>query len=469
MLHTYRAALVLLALLVAELGATGYGAHAQPVSIPESYGGDIATRERLTGDWSGFRDQWARQGIVIDADLLNIVQGVASGGRNNEVDANGRADIVFNLDTGKAGLWPGGFLKVHAQGSYGNGVNTDTGGISPVNGIAIFPAAGESVLAVPNFTFTQFLSQTFGVYLGKVGTLEADANMFADDNRTKFLNLGFEVALTGAFVPESSLGAGVIVLPWEGAVLVAGVIDPNGESTSSGLDDPFHDGVLMTAEGRTAVRPFGLLGHHLLGFAWSDKEYASLDQDPANLARSLLQNRFPRLGNPGPVLERILARFFPGLLVPATPPRTEDEAWNLYYNVDQFLWSPAGRPDDGIGIFARFGVSDGNVNPVKYHYSAGIGGKNIVPGRPRDTFGIGWSRLEFSDDFVPFLRNNLGLGLDHEDTFEAYYTFALTDWANLTADIQVIDPGLEKALGSNGRLEDTDTALALGLRALIRF
>lgn len=62
----------------------------------------------------------------------------------------------------------------------------------------------------------------------------------------------------------------------------------------------------------------------------------------------------------------------------------------------------------------------------KYHYNVGLDGKGVVPGRPFDTFGIGWSRIEFSDNSVPFLRQSLGLGLDKEDAVEMYYNASLT-------------------------------------------
>ena len=55
-----------------------------------------------------------------------------------------------------------------------------------------------------------------------------------------------------------------------------------------------------------------------------------------------------------------------------------------------------------------------------------LSGKGIVPGRPLDSFGIGWARTEFSNDFVPFLRQQLHLGLDREDAVEMYYNVAIT-------------------------------------------
>src|SRR5262249_22472156 len=160
----------------------------------------------------------------------------------------------------------------------------------------------------------------------------------------------------------------------------------------------------------------------------------SIQQDPSNIARFLARERFPKLNDPGPVLTDILQRFFPSLLVPVAPLNVETHAWNFYYNFDQYFWSPEGKPDAGVGAFFRFGISDGIANPVKYHYNVGIGGKNVVPRRPLDTFGIGWSRTQFSSDLVPFLRDNLDLGLKHEDAVEMYYNFGVTPWFNVTAD-----------------------------------
>jgi porin len=141
----------------------------------------------------------------------------------------------------------------------------------------------------------------------------------------------------------------------------------------------------------------------------------------------------------------------------------------VYYNFDQYLWNPEGRPAEGIGLFFRFGVTDGKANPVKYAYNVGVGGRGIIPTRPKDTYGIGWSRVQFSDDFVPLLRDRLGLGLDKEDAIEMYYNASVTEWLNASLDLQIIDPGLKKTLGSDNRLQDTSTTVVLGLRVYARF
>jgi porin len=120
-------------------------------------------------------------------------------------------------------------------------------------------------------------------------------------------------------------------------------------------------------------------------------------------------------------------------------------------------------------LFFGFGASDGNPNPIQYSFITGIGGKGVVPGRPDDTFGLGVARTQFSSAFVPFLRQQLNLGLQREDAIEMYYNAALTQWLNLTADLQIINPGLKKALNAAGQLANIDTAVVAGARLRVRF
>jgi porin len=151
------------------------------------------------------------------------------------------------------------------------------------------------------------------------------------------------------------------------------------------------------------------------------------------------------------------------------PAKTQDYTWTVYYNFDQYLWNPGSDKNRGLGVFFRFGASDGQVNPVKYAYNVGFSGNGVVPGRADDTFGVGWSRIQFSNNLVPFLRDTLHLGLDHEDAVELYYNVAATKWLGVTVDLQVVNPGLKKTLTSSGELKDVNTAVVGGLRAYVRF
>jgi high affinity Mn2+ porin len=106
---------------------------------------------------------------------------------------------------------------------------------------------------------------------------------------------------------------------------------------------------------------------------------------------------------------------------------------------------------DGIGIFARAGVADGNVEPYEFTdidrtawVGASVSGKRW--GRPDDTFGIAGVVNGISSAHQAYL-NAGGLGilvgdgqLPHpglEQILETYYSFPVGDW-RVTADYQLI-------------------------------
>jgi porin len=443
---------------------------AQPYAVPPTWGGDFWSRPRLTGDWGGLRDELGAKGVVFDVDLLVTPQDVLSGGRNTGGDTWGNADYTLNVDTEKLGLWPGGFLNVSVDSSFGNTVFNKSGAIVPVNTANLIPAQNDRTTALMNATFMQFLSTKFGLVLGKFNTFALGGQEFYGDYKTQFLNTAFNFPITLEQVPISAFGGGVIALPTEDITLSVLALGSDGTATNNNVGNAFKNGTMLVGSGQVTIKPFGLVGHQNFGFSWSNQERFSLEQDPSNLALLLLQDRFPRLGDPGPILERILARFFPGLLVPTQPANRESSSWSVSYAFDQYVWQPAGDPKHGIGVFFSAGASDGSPNPIKYAFLAGLGGKGMVPGRAEDTFGLGFARTQFSSAFIPFLRERLALGLEHEDSFEAYYNLAITGWLSVTADLQVIDPALKKQLPSSGlRLQNVDTATIAGIRFRVRF
>jgi porin len=69
----------------------------------------------------------------------------------------------------------------------------------------------------------------------------------------------------------------------------------------------------------------------------------------------------------------------------------------------------------------------------------------VLPACPDDTFGVGWSRMQFSDNLVPFLRDALGLGLGRDDASGAlYYNVAAAIWLGLMVELEAVKLGLKK-------------------------
>jgi porin len=438
---------------------------AQPVDVPDTWGGGFFSRPRLTGAWGGVRDELARKGIVLDVDLLVTPQSVVSGGRSTGSAFWGNVDYTLNVDTRKAGLWPGGFLKLSGDTSFGTTVLRDSGALVPVNTAATLPATNMPATALMNATLLQFFSEKLGVMLGKINTLDLGETEFYGNYRTQFMNTAFLAPMTLAQVPISAWGAGVFAFPNEDLSLSVFVLNPNGTPTTNPVFGP---GIEVQPNAQLTIHPWGLLGHQALSATWDNKERYSLDQDPSNLARLLLTQRFPRLADPGPALTAILMQFFPQLLTPTVPPNRKNSTRAFSYTFDQYVWQPSGHPDGGIGLFFAYGASDGNPNPLRYSLSVGIGGKGVVPGRPADTFGMGFAGTRFSGEFVPFLREQLALGLQRENAFELYYNAALCGWLTASADLQVVKPGLTRALAGM-QLQSVDTAVVAGLRLWARF
>jgi porin len=421
----------------------------QPAADAEPYSGDLLTRSTLTGDWGGVRNDLAKKGVTLGLNLTQVGQGTVSGGKSLKWEYGGRGDLTLAVDTGKLGLWPGGFLKAELEGNFGNAINAKTGALMPVNTNQIFPTAGFDDLCLSALSLTQFLSERFGLYFGKVATLTAtsgDMNEFAHGKGdTLFMNTAFNVnPVLLVTVPYSTLAAGMVLLPDKDpkeTIMTFAVLNSVGTANTSGFDTLNGNKLTFVGEGRVRTDFFGLTGHQLLGLTYSNKVFTSLDQS----LRFFIENRD---------IARVKG------------------SWSVYYNFDQYLYEPKKGSGRGYGVFGRFGASDGNPNPMEFFVSLGIGGKGVAECRPNDSFGIGYYYIvirkpTFTGPLAArsFLRIN-------ENGGEAYYSFALTPWALLTPDIQIVRPAQQDVVEQTGTVikrTGIETALILGVRLRLVF
>ncbi len=65
--------------------------HAMPYAVPETWGGALASRPRLTGSWGGVRDDMAQKGVVLDLDLYWFGQKITGGGKERGGSGWGQA------------------------------------------------------------------------------------------------------------------------------------------------------------------------------------------------------------------------------------------------------------------------------------------------------------------------------------------------------------------------------------------
>jgi porin len=337
-------------------------------------------------------------------------------------------------------LVPGAFVSVMAESRYGESVNGDAGALLPVNIDLGFPLTDEPddniAITVTELTYTQFLSEQFGVFVGKFQTLDGDANEFASGRgRSQFGNGSFVFnPVTVLTVPYSTLGGGVVWLPSDTITITSVVCNTADSSTTTGFGD-FGDGWTWSTEAQFQYRLGDLPGGQVLTFIYGD------DGEYANFSR----------------VELLPDGLFVG---------TEDDSWAVTWSAWQYVYTPDVAPDRidtgdgradlrGLGLFARVGFADDDTNPIDLSISGGIGGRGLVPGRDDDTFGLGLSYADF--DTKPLL-SAVGFG-DDGYVFEAFYNFDVGHGLSLTTNVQVLDP-VSSSVG---------TTTVLGARFNVRF
>jgi porin len=87
--------------------------------LPGTVTGDFWDQTQLTGDWGGIRTEMTRRGLFIDLYSTSAYQDVTSGGLKTGTACLQNIQLSVNLDTGRAGLWPGGLLHFTLDSRYG--------------------------------------------------------------------------------------------------------------------------------------------------------------------------------------------------------------------------------------------------------------------------------------------------------------------------------------------------------------
>ncbi len=406
------------------------GSAEMPRLVPwVDYTGDLWRRPALTGDWGGTRQQWMDKGIRFDLSLIQTIQGNWAGGTADKSPYHINARYGVQLDTGKAGLWPGGLLVLRGESKYGKSNNFNTGALMPVDTTSLYPAPQDDITALTDLYAVQFLAEWVGLLAGKMTIRET--NVFASKDDEQFMNAAFNFNLAPATtVPLNALLAGVILLPAKWLTVTTMAIDSEGTATRSGFDTVFKRGTTLLQTAEFKITPFGLPGHQRIGWTWSDKVRTQFEQTPRDIVGAIITGSTAGLARKG-------------------------SDWSFIYDFDQYLYAVPGKDDQGFGLFGRIGVTDGEVNPIQQFYSIGLGGKGLIPGRDRDSFGVGYYYTAVSDKLPDLIRR----GARDEQGVEIYYNLAVTPWFHITPDLQIISPARKSV----------DTTVVAGLRVKIDF
>ncbi len=408
-----------------------------PVASP--YDGTLWERPVLLGDLGGWRSGLAAQGYTFNISSAQYYQGVASGGVQQNFEYSGRNDYFLNVDGEKAGLWKGFFVTLHGESRYGDTLNSSTGSLMPVNIGNLFPTATGSTTALTGVKLTQALSENFIVFGGKINTLDGlTQNYAAGRGVDAFMNLGLALPIVAArTIPYSTLGGGFAVLKDMQPVFSFMVLDTNNTPTTTGFQSFFNNGATIFSQLKLPVTVMGLPGHQAISGTYSTGTYS-------DLAPTAYFN--PNVG-----------------LVVSTG--TVNGSWCAFYSADQAFYVDPTNPNRSWGLFTNLGIADNGPSPIQTSFNVGLGGSSPIDTRPLDTFGIGYSFVDYSGPVKNVAPVLLPIQDDH--AVELFYNYAVTPWFRVTPDLQILVPAKERTLPPGA--QSIDTALVLGVRAKIDF
>jgi hypothetical protein len=390
-----------------------YVNNAPAFGTPGTVLGDLGVRTQVTGDWGGRRTSLARRGYFFDAYTTGAFQRVDSGGVETGDSVWQNTQFSLNVDTGRAGLWPGGLLHFTLQARTGDSFeDTFTVGASvPTYYGLLLPGPDlDNSIYPSDYYLIQAISKEFSVILGTIsGLFLPDQTLFGDAYRYAFTNFAFNknpmftnfygptaIAALGAWAPAPSL------------VVIGGVLDPYTKADNF-WDDAFKD-VNLYLQTIHTYNVGGLPGQFSLAGNWSDQPQTDLRN-------------------------------------PLGPPL--DESWFAIANFSQYLYVmdepgsireklKSGQQLRGLGVFGRLGYAPEESNPIARHASLALYARGLFDARPIDSFGAGVYVNGISDDLKAD-ADELGLGdVDDEVGLELFYDFAITPAVRFTSSYQRI-------------------------------
>jgi porin len=445
-----------------ELTGVSESAAPRTAASPSGQCDCLRCRDRLTGDWCGYRSCLRENGIAYRGRATQFFFGVGggvnppvpdqfaelgiAGGDTFEYTGNSRHDFLVSLDK-FGGLPHSKFVATleNIWGRWGN-VSFETGALAPAVFNAVMPVDREAHGDVycTNFLLIQPLSEQFVVTVGKTrlpGT--ADNNIFAGgDGSDQFVNQTF--AINPLFVPQIPISTFVVaaVMPQDWGHVGLSVLDPLERSTEfMEFETLFSRGAIVLGQVQVDTNFFDKPGEQHVGGFYKNVDLLDLSFTP-------LPPTYPYPPAPPGV---------PKLL-------TTPESYTIFYGFDQYVVT-YGPPDargnpEGWGFFGRASIADdatGNPNWAAWHVSAGIGGSSPLRHRrgQGDRFGIGYAYTATSTEFGA-IPQALFAPRDAQ-IIEAYYRYRLTPAIEITPDVQWIR-------GMLGGLTDGDGAIVAGIR-----
>lgn len=433
---------------------------------PSAAGGipdpSIATSlPQVLADPGGQRAALASRGIQYGINYIGEVYSNRKGGIERGTVYDGRLELYVDADLEKNMGLRG--LAFHANGYqiHGESIAAEkVGTLNAISSIEATPATRLFEMWLEQKLFDDTLSVRFG-------QLAVDSEFMLADGAGQFLNgsLGWPTIAApnlpngGAAYPFAAPGVRVEYAPSDQVTLRVGVYndDPVGPCAGDpqvcnahGLDfrlkdEPFIIGEAVYKYNRAAGSPWLPGTLKIGGFAdlgtFDDQRFDSLGLSLADPASS------------------------------GTPLRHgSDQAF--YAVVDQQLYASASG-SESVSMFARFMVAPTNRNLVDLYVDGGVVLYGLVPGRPKDLFGIAAAYARVSDDAKALDRDAASFGSlspvrRDEALMELSYIAEVIPGFTVQPDIQYVwNPG--GGAPDDSGTKRLDDAVVIGIRTSLNY
>lgn len=364
-----------------------------------------AYEDRMTGDWNGQRQALADKGVTVQLENTSFYSGLQAGTGDKSFEFTNRSDLLVNADMQKLGLWDGGRLHTHVEYLTNSDGASFGGAILPVSTGAFLPLGKTDEVVATSLYLSQQLGSSSSLLLGKINVIDLLAGdpFFGGWGNHRFMNVAFVAPPTGVLPPVIM---GAIVNHRHGPFTLTGMLyDPSDHTDDYSLSGLFRNGGNVSLSLAWRDRVFGRMSNATLTGAYSSKQSADLS-------------------------EVLLAEDMRG--------SARSGAFNISLQLGHVLVENGLGNGQGLGLYAKGSVADGNPNPVEASFSGGISGHGMLASRPHDSFGAGYFVYNFSSDLRSALKP-----LQHfqsESGIEVFYSFAVSPWLRLSLDVQAVNP-----------------------------
>jgi porin len=399
-----------------------------------SFAADADSTGQLTGNWKGWRDSLAAQGIEAEIVYKLDIMGNTTGGIKEGARVLDNLDVIFSFDGEKLLGSEGTSALIHLVNNNGGRPDTDlVGSAQAFNNIEVPRSTAKLYQA---WVQQNFLDDRLS-FLG--GLYDVNSEFYVTESSGLFihsaLGIGTDIAQSGlngpSIFPYTSVAGRVKWQPTDNFYIQAAVADgvPGDPNQQEGTQIQFDhgDGAFIIAEsgyyfGGANGAPLSKVA--LGGWTYSDRLDHLYERDAAD-----------------------------------RPVRSHSSGF--YVIGEQSLYQEADDGAQGLMAFARLGFADEDTNAFDVAWAVGAVYTGLFSGREEGQLGFAAAGAHNGDNFR---RASAAFGTpldDSEIALELTYSDYLLPWLMIQPDVQyIINPGTEPS---------RDNALVIGTRLTVNF